>query len=124
VSPAVHDAFEDFKRRARQRLAERLLAAALLLQAEAKRDLSRANPAPHDSPAPQGEFPRARTFNLRDSIAVDAASPAEVEANGQRVRVGYLPGAAYGGILARKGWKGVFDTYRRVEKRIAKILGV
>ena len=115
--------FDDLKKRANDEVAKRLFAAALLLQAEAKRDYSRANPAPHASPAPKGTFPKARTFNLRDSVAIDAASPADVTAAGLRVRVGYLTGAAYGGSLVRKGWLGVKDTYDRVRDRVAKLLG-
>ena len=116
-------AFDDLKRRANDALAARLFAAAVLLQAEAKRDYSRPNPAPHDNPAPKGAFPAGRTWNLRDGIAIDAASPADVAAAGMRVRVGYLTGASYGGALARKGWLGVKDSYSRVRDRVAKLLG-
>ena len=116
--------FDDLKRRADAELARRLFAAAVLVQAEAKRDYGRAgNPAPHANPAPKGAFPAFRTLNLRDGIATDAASPADVAAAGLRVRVGYLTGAAYGGALARKGWLGVKDTYRRVERRVAQLMG-
>lgn len=116
-------AFDDLKRRATEEAARRLFAAAVLLQAEAKRDYSRSNPAPHGNPAPKGEFPRGRTWNLRDGIAIDAAGPAEVAAAGLRVRVGYLTGASYGGALSRRGWLGVKDTYARVRDRVARLMG-
>src|SRR6202011_2725664 len=51
--------------------AARILTAGSLLVAEAKRDYSRSNPRPHDNPAPRGEFPRGRTWNLRDSVTME-----------------------------------------------------
>lgn len=117
--------YEALLERARAQLARRMLAAALLVQAEAKRDYSRGtNPAPHLNPAPPGTFPRARTFNLRDGIAINPSSPADIANAGYRVRVGYLQGAFYGAVLARKGWLGIRDTLARCRPALAKILGV
>jgi hypothetical protein len=117
------EALEDVVRRARLALASRLLAAAVLLQAEAKRDYSRSNPYPHDNPAPRGEFPRGRTWNLRDSIAIVPTTPQAIAAAGQTVRVGYLPAAFYGAALANRGWKGIEDTYDRVYLQLVRIIG-
>ena len=47
-------------------LQRRILAAAVLLQAEHKRDLSKTYP-PASRP---GQYPAARTLNLRDSVTV------------------------------------------------------
>ncbi len=102
--------------------AKRLLAAALHLQAEAKRDYSRSNPAPHDHPAPRGEFPKGRTWNLRDSVAVDPASLATI-AKTLTVRVGWLSGAKYGFFLMQKGWKGLRDTLARTRPQLEALLG-
>lgn len=116
------DPFEEMKKRVRLAVAKRLLAAAVLTQAEAKRDLSVPNPAPHLNPAPRGEFPRARTFNLRDAQAISPADLGEI-ARGLFVRVGVLRNAAYGPILASRGWKGIRDTYARVRDRVRRIIG-
>lgn len=113
---------EELVEQARRALATRLLAAAALLQAEAKRDYSVSNPAPHDNPAPRGQFPRGRTWNLRDSIAVSPNNVPAIMANDMVVRVGYLPGAFYGAVLANRGWKGIRDTYLRVRSTLRKII--
>ena len=90
----------------------RLLAAAVLLQAEHKRDLSKTFP-PASSP---GQFPAARTLNLRDSVTV-------VEIPGGW-RIGYLPSvAAYLPVLIRRGRRGIHDTARRIMPRLLKIIG-
>jgi hypothetical protein len=117
------ESIDDLSLRLREELAKRVLAAAVLLQAETKRDYSRSNPRPHNNPAPRGEFPRGRTWNLRDGIAIIPATVEGVMAEGGRVRVGYLPAAFYGVVLANKGWKGIKDTYVRVRQQLAKILG-
>jgi hypothetical protein len=95
---------------------DRLKAAALLLQAEHKRDLSTANPAPHRNSSRPGEYPKARTYNLRDAVAVERVQ------KGVEWRVGYLKNADYIVALTRNLRKNVFDTARRVQSRIAKIL--
>ncbi len=103
-------------------VAKRLLAGGLLLQAEAKRDLSRSNPAPHANPAPPGQFPRGRTWNLRDGVVVDPAAVDAVRRT-MRVRVGLLGGAWYGEALRRRGWLGIPDTARRIAGRLKALLG-
>ena len=92
-------------------LQRRLLAAAVLLQAEHKRDLSKTFP-PASNP---GQFPAARTFNLRDSVTV-------VPIKGG-YRVGYLANASYIVWLIKRNRKGIHDTARRIMPRLLKIIG-
>lgn len=108
--------------RIQRHAAERLLAVATAFQAEAKKDYSRrSNPFPHDHPAPKGQWPAGRTWNLRDSIAIDPPTVAGIVAAGLVVRVGVLTTAHYGAILTAKGWLGLRDTLRRVRSRLARI---
>lgn len=88
----------------------RVLAAAVLLQAEHKRDLSTTFP-PASSP---GQYPAARTFNLRDSVTVVPIKDG--------YRVGYLANAAYIVWLVKRGRKGVVDTLNRIRPRIDRII--
>lgn len=88
----------------------RLLAAAVLLQAEHKRDLSKTFP-PASVP---GQFPAARTLNLRDSVAVVPIKDG--------FRVGYLQNAFYVVPLVRRGRLGVADTAERIRNRLLKII--
>lgn len=104
-------------------IAKRLLAAALLLQAEHKRDLSKANPAPHRHSSKPGEYPRARTYNLRDAVEVEPRSPAGIADNGLKVRVGYLKSAEYILELTKKNRKNVEDTAQRIKGRLRAIIG-
>lgn len=92
-------------------LQRRILAAAVLLQAEHKRDLSKTYP-PASTP---GQYPAARTLNLRDSVTV-------VEIPGG-YRIGYLVNAAYIVPLVKRGRLGVLDTLARIRPRLLKILG-
>jgi len=92
-----------------------LMGAAVLLQAEHKRDLSKANPAPHLNPSKVGEFPRARTYNLRDAVAVEKVGPYEV-------RVGYLANAWYIVPLSVRARLNVTHTAQRIKSRIDAIL--
>ena len=115
-------AAESLKRRLDAEMAKRLMAAALMVQAEHKRSLSVANPAPHDSPAPKGSFPAGRTWNLRDSVAVSPDTLAGVASAGS-VRVGVLKGAFYGAALTNRGWLGIRDTLSRVRGRVQRMLG-
>jgi len=110
-----------FEGELRTQAAKRLLAAALVLQAEHRKDLSRGNPAPHDSPAAKGEFPKARTGHLIAAIGVEPASPAQVKQT-LRVRVGWKPAGFYGLALWRKGWKGLKDTLDRARGLVAAAL--
>lgn len=94
-----------------QQLADRrLLAAAVLLQAEHKRDLSKTFP-PASKP---GMYPAARTLNLRDSVTV-------VKIPGG-YRVGYLANAGYVLFLANRNRKTVLDTTARIAPRLARIV--
>ena len=93
-----------------QRLNRRLLAAAVLLQAEHKGDLSKTYP-PASAP---GQFPAARTFNLRDS-------PTVVPIPGG-YRVGYLVNASYIVWLVKRGRLGLIDTLNRIRPRLLKII--
>lgn len=96
--------------RLRQLIDRRLLAAAVLLQGEHKRDLSKTYP-----PASKvGQFPAARTLNLRDA-------PAVVRIPGG-YRVGYLANAAYIVFLAAHGRLTVVHTARRIAPRLARIV--
>lgn len=88
----------------------RLIAAAALLVAEHKRDLSKTFP-PASSP---GQYPAARTFNLRDSVTA-----VEIP-NG--VRVGYLANASYILPLVRRGRLGILDTATRIMPRLLRII--
>lgn len=107
--------------RVRAEVARRLLAAALALQAAARADVSRGNPAPHDNPAPKGEFPKLRTGGGRAAIAVAPASVAEVAERGS-VGVGHRRGGAHLLYLAGKGWKGIADSLQRARGRIDALL--
>ncbi len=95
--------------------AEELLKLAVVLQAEHKADLSRRHNGPprYDHPAAPGEFPAARTFNLRDSVAISPSTKAEIGRE-LRVRVGYLEGAKYGAFLAARGYLTVDHTAIRL----------
>ncbi len=95
---------------------DRLKAAALLLQAEHKKDLSTANPAPHRTPSRPGEYPKARTYNLRDAVAIERVK------YGVEYRVGYYRNAEYIVPLTRKLRKNVFDTAARISARLQRIL--
>jgi len=94
----------------------RLMAAAVLLQAEHKRDLSKANPAPHGNPSKPGEYPKARTYNLRDAVSIEKVGPYEV-------RVGYLRSAWYIVPLSIRLRLNVRDTAERIQSRLNAILG-
>ncbi len=104
-----------FEKRADQYAAQVLMRNALVLQAAHKRNLSKANPPPRFlSPAKRGQFPKARTFNLRDAVAIEPRSLAVIEQTGI-VRVGVLVNAAYGEYLKANGWKGIIDTHEQLK---------
>lgn len=107
--------------RVRREAARRLLAAALTLQALHRGDLSTGNPAPHDSPAPKGEFPRLRTGGGRANVTVAPASLAEI-ATAEAVSVGHRPGGVHLYFLGQKGWKGIADTYARERDKVRATL--
>jgi hypothetical protein len=92
-----------------------LIRRAALLQKEHMQALSIPNPYPHKNPAPRGDYPHGRTWNLRASVVVQPTDPVQA-GRGRRVVVGVLKGAEYGFDLFRKGWKGLYDTWRRLRK--------
>jgi hypothetical protein len=108
--------------RIRAEAARRLLAAAITLQSAYRADLSVGNPAPHDNPAPPGQFPRLRTGGGRANVAVAPASVAEVVSRGE-VAVGYRPGGMHLMYLGGRGWKWVTDTHARERDNLQRILG-
>ena len=115
---------EDRVRRFERRLADHagrvIYAMATAFQAEAKKDLSVPNPAPHKTPAPKGAWPRMRTGTARDGVSLDR-SLAECIATGE-VRVGITkPGGVYIAALARKGWKGLKDSYLKARPRLLRL---
>jgi len=93
----------------------RLMGAAVMLQAEHKRDLSKANPRPHLSPSKVGEYPKARTYNLRDAVAVEKVGPYEI-------RVGYWASAWYILPLSNRARLNVTHTAARIKARVDAIL--
>jgi hypothetical protein len=107
--------------RVRQEAARRLLAAAITLQSAYRSDVSVGNPAPHDHPAPKGDYPRLRTGQGRAAVSVSPASIGEVMGAGQVV-VGYRP-PVHLYYLANKGWKGMLDTLARERANIQRVLG-
>lgn len=99
----------------RRRVDQRVKAAALVLQAEHKKDLSVHNPPPHKTPSRPGEFPKFRTLNLRDSVAIQKIKSGHY-------RVGYWPGAWYIVPLHERKRKTVADTADRIRVRLNKII--
>jgi hypothetical protein len=93
-----------------QALDRRLLAAATLLQSEHKRDLSTTYP-PASKP---GQYPHARTLNLRDSVTVVKIRDG--------YRVGYAANAVYIVHLAGRGRRTIIDTAQRIGARLARIM--
>ena len=108
-------------KRVRQEAARRLLAAAITLQSAYRADVSVGNPAPHDNPAPLGDYPRLRTGGGRANVAVVPASISEVMTAGQVV-VGHREAGKHLYFLANKGWKGLLDTLARERANIQRIL--
>lgn len=94
--------------------AQLLMANAIKLQVRHKRNLSVANPRPHTDPSQPGEFPKARTYNLRDSVAIEPRSLAVIARTGM-VRVGVLVSAIYGEYLTASGRKGIVDTHNELK---------
>lgn len=93
-------------------LDRRIQAAAALIVAEHKRDLSTTFP-PASRP---GQYPAARTLNLRDAVRA-------VPIPGGW-RVGYSVNAAYILHLAKRGRLTVRDTVARLAPRLRRLLGV
>lgn len=78
----------------RQASANGLLRATLFFQATHTKNLAKTFP-PASS---EGEYPHARTFNLRQSVQYEPTDIATI-AREQRIRIGYLKNAWYGVIL-------------------------
>lgn len=99
----------------RERAAKRILRNMLTLQAAHKKNLSVANPKPYKNPAKRGQFPKARTFNLRDAVWCDPQSLATIKAT-LLGRTGVLVNAFYGYELEKRGWKGLLDTHTMLQQ--------
>lgn len=112
---------DTFQQRLSLRMAKRLLAVAITFQAEARKDYSVGNPAPHNTPAKNGEHPRLRTGNLRSGIALETTDLDRI-AREKRVRVGIRKNAEYGWFLRIRGWKGLGDTLARCRTMLMAIL--
>lgn len=87
-----------------------LLRNALVLQAEHKRRLSKFNPRPFRNSSKPGEYPRARTYNLRDAVVIEPSSLSIIEQTGS-VSVGVLTGAKYVEWLVQSGRLGIRKTH-------------
>lgn len=98
-----------------KRVDDRVRAAAVLLVAEHKKDLSVGNPRPHNTPSKPGQFPRFRTLNLRDSVTLARVSQAVY-------RVGYMTGAWYILALQKRNRKTVKDTALRIQAKLERII--
>lgn len=110
---------EAVQRRMRERAGKVIYALATDFQGEVKKDLSVPNPTGATPSAP-GQFPRARTFNLRDAVVVDRTL-AETIATGE-VRVGVLKSAWYLLPLVRRLKRlGLADSYRKARPRLARL---
>lgn len=94
-----------------RRIDARVKAAAALLQAEHKRDLSKSFPRASQP----GEYPRFRTLNLRDSVGV-------TQVRQGIYRVGYFSGAWYILVLAARKRLTVVDTAARLKDRLMRII--
>lgn len=103
----------------RREVAMGLLRAAVFLQNTHRQRLNVSNPRPHKNPAPRGDYPRARTGHLRDTIWISPTSPTEVEMS-LRIRVGYME--KYGAFLDLKGWKGLADTVQDLRPQLAAFI--
>lgn len=100
-----------------------LLQAAMTLQGMHKEDLSESNPPPlHDRPSRPGQYPRGRTWNLRDSVDYLPKTVAEVRFNDLSVRVGYRIEAMYGITLAMRGWKWIGTTLEEHRAELEAII--
>jgi len=110
-----------FEDRFRQSVAERLVACAVTLQSQEMANLSVANPYPYKTPSAPGEYPKARTFNLRNSIEYHPTALDEIKRT-LRIRVGYAARGFYGPILATKGRKWMLDTLELIRPTLAKLL--
>lgn len=112
---------DEFERELRLHAARRLVRVALHVVAAHQKNLSVANPAPHKTPAPRGQYPRGRTFFLRANVGYAPTALAEIARNGEIV-VGVFAPAIYGMYLRNKGWKGLLDTIQAEYSRIDAIL--
>lgn len=115
---------EQLERDLRQAAASLLIVAAQEFQKNHKKDLSKSNPPPrHITPSKPGEYPRGRTWTLKDSVTYEPTNKATV-AKTQVVRVGYHKNAEYGVYLGehmRRKW--LIDALREHDAAIAAALG-
>jgi hypothetical protein len=103
----------------REQIAEGLLRAAILFQQVHRQSLSKTFP-----PASKiGQYPAARTFNLRDSVTYQPGTLAEIGKE-LKVKLGYFEHAWYGARLELKmGRLGLEHTMDRLRHQIAALLG-
>ena len=100
------------------RVGQLLIAAAIAVQSDLKRELSKSYP-PASKP---GEFPRGRTWNLRESVMYDPTDPMKVGRQ-QFVRIGYSTRAPYGAILELfRRRLGLREVAKRLKGTIGAIL--
>lgn len=111
-----------FERELRLHAARRLARVAVHIVTAHQQNLSVANPTPHKTPAPRGQYPRGRTFFLRANVGYAPTSLAEIAAAGSVV-VGVLEPAKYGLYLRNKGWRGLLDTIQAEYQRIDALIG-
>lgn len=110
---------EQAKEALRLEMAKRLLAAAVLLQSELKRELS----DPYPPASVPGQFPRLRTGWLRSHVLIAPASVAEI-ARTLEVRLGYARNARYGVYLELKLKRlGLLAASRKYKARLRQVLG-
>lgn len=114
----MEDNTERVKQDIRTELAKRLIAAAIMLQQAEVQNLATANPPPHNNPAPRGQYPRGRTWNLRSNVVFAPSTIPEV-ADSLSIQVGYRQRAFYGAVLGKRGWKWLADTAVMLRPRIA-----
>jgi hypothetical protein len=110
-----------FEQELRLHAAKKLARVAVHIVAAHQRNLSVANPAPHKTPAPRGQYPRGRTFFLRANVGFQPTSLPDL-ARTLAVSVGVYEPAIYGLYLRNKGWKGLLDTIRAESARIDALL--
>lgn len=91
-----------------------LLRAALFYQSTLTQALSRSYPPA----SKRGQYPAARTFNLRSSVLYQPTTVAAI-AREKRVRIGFARRAFYGITLElRKGRIGLLGHLRRVRRQL------
>lgn len=109
---------EEAKKLIRERAAKGLIRAAIHFQSVHTQALSRSYP-----PASKvGEYPRARTFNLRSSVLYEPTSVGEV-AKTLTVKMGLAQRAFYGVILElKRRRKGLVATLKKTRATLRRLV--